>query len=102
MQPALSHTQIGKYADIVVTHALRLADSFQDGEVREINADMLGLVVGVVVKSLLNLPRPNSDPLSGYHAAELSTGTRASGFGTIGNTSVLPNCAIQLGPHVYF
>ena len=51
MQPALSHTQIGN-ADIVVTHALRLADSFQDGEVREINADMVGLTLGVAVKAL--------------------------------------------------
>ena len=52
IQPAFNHTQIGRYADIMVNHALRLADSFQDGEVREINADMVRLTLGVVVKSL--------------------------------------------------
>jgi cytochrome P450 len=52
MQPAFNHTQIGKYGDIMVTHAQRLADSFQDGEVREISADMVKLTLGVVIKSL--------------------------------------------------
>ena len=52
IQPAFNHTQIGRYADIMVNHALRLADSFQDGEVREINGDMVRLTLGVVVKSL--------------------------------------------------
>jgi len=52
MQPAFNHSQLGRYADIMVTHALRLIDSFQDGEVREINADMVKLTLGVVVKSL--------------------------------------------------
>ena len=52
MQPAFNHSQLGRYADIMVTHALRLIDSFQDRVVREINADMVKLTLGVVVKSL--------------------------------------------------
>jgi cytochrome P450 len=52
MQPAFNHTQIGKYADIMVTHASRLANSFQDGEVRDISSDMAKLTLGVLIKSL--------------------------------------------------
>jgi hypothetical protein len=42
---------------------------------------------------------PNSDPTTGYHPT--TPGTRGSGFGTIGNTS-LTNRVIQLGLHLYF
>src|SRR5215470_14058686 len=52
MQPAFNHTHIGKYADIMVTHASRLADSFHEGGVREISADMVRLTLSVVIKSL--------------------------------------------------
>jgi len=38
--------------DIMVTHASRLADSFHEGEVREISADMVRLTLSVVIKSL--------------------------------------------------
>ena len=36
----------------MVTHASRLADSFHEGEVREISADMVRLTLSVVIKSL--------------------------------------------------
>jgi len=52
MQPTFRHDKLGRYGEITVTHALRLMDSFRDGEVREINADMMNLTLGVVVKSL--------------------------------------------------
>ena len=52
MQPAFNHSQLGVYAEIVVTHALRMADSFHDGEEREISADMVRLTLGIVLKSL--------------------------------------------------
>ncbi len=45
---------------------------------------------------------PNSDALSGCYRVNVSTGTRASGFGTIGSTSVLLNRTIQLRLHLYF
>jgi hypothetical protein len=53
--------------------------------------------------NLLNHPEfaePNADPTSGYHAA--ASGQRATGFGTIGSTSAIPNRIIQLGLHLYF
>jgi len=43
---------------------------------------------------------PNSDPTTGYHPE--SPGKRATGFGTIGSTSSLPNRIIQFGLHLYF
>jgi len=52
MQPTFQHDKLGRYGDIMVAYALRLMGSFRDGEVREINADMMNLTLGVVVKSL--------------------------------------------------
>jgi len=52
IQPTFQHNHVPKYGEITVTHALRMMDSFQDGEVREISADMMNLTLSVVVKSL--------------------------------------------------
>jgi cytochrome P450 len=52
MQPTFQHNKLGRYGEIMVAHALRLMGSFRDGEIREINADMMNLTLGVVVKSL--------------------------------------------------
>ena len=52
IQPAFHHSQLAKYAEIMLAHAVRLMDSFRAGEAREINADMVKLTLGVVVKSL--------------------------------------------------
>lgn len=43
---------------------------------------------------------PDADPTTGFHPAV--PGQRATGFGTIGSTSSLPNRIIQLGLHLYF
>ena len=43
---------------------------------------------------------PNADPTTGFHPE--APGQRATGFGTIGSTSSLPNRIIQLGLHLYF
>ena len=40
MQPAFHHNQLAAYADIMVKRAQRLADTFQEGEVRQIGAGM--------------------------------------------------------------
>jgi len=59
-----------------------------------------------VSADFFNLPNhpqfaePNSDPTTGYHPE--SPGKRATGFGTIGSTSSLPNRVIQVGLHLYF
>lgn len=52
IQPAFHHNELARYSQIMVAHALRLMDSFRDGEVREMNAEMMKLTLSVVVKSL--------------------------------------------------
>jgi cytochrome P450 len=52
MQPAFQHSQLGTYGEIIVSHAMRMMDTFQDREIRDINAEMMKLTLGVVVKSL--------------------------------------------------
>ena len=50
--PAFHHRQMAAYGDIMVAHATRLCDSFTDGEVRDIGADMPNLTLGIVVHAL--------------------------------------------------
>jgi cytochrome P450 len=52
IQPAFQHKHVAHYAEVMVEHALRMVDGFEDGQVREINAEMMTLTLGVVVKSL--------------------------------------------------
>jgi len=52
MQPAFHHRHLLMYGRVMVAHAQRLDDTLHDGEVRDINADMVKLTLGVVVKSL--------------------------------------------------
>jgi cytochrome P450 len=52
IQPAFHHKQLATYGDVMVSHALRMADSWRDGEVREIGSEMTKLTLGIVVKSL--------------------------------------------------
>jgi cytochrome P450 len=52
IQPAFHHKHVATYGDVMVANALRMMDSWQDGQVREINADMMKLTLAIVVKSL--------------------------------------------------
>jgi cytochrome P450 len=52
IQPAFHHKHVATYADVMVDRALRMLDSFQDGQVRVIDADMTKLTLGIVVKTL--------------------------------------------------
>ena len=52
IQPAFHPKQLATYADVMVAHALRMVDSWRDGEVREISSEMTKLTLGIVVKSL--------------------------------------------------
>ena len=52
IQPAFHHRQLATYADVMVAHALRMVDSWRDGEVREIGSEMTKLTLGIVLKSL--------------------------------------------------
>jgi cytochrome P450 len=52
MQPAFHHSQLVTYADVMVTHTLQMIDSFENGKVLEINAEMAKLTLAIVVRSL--------------------------------------------------
>jgi cytochrome P450 len=63
MQPAFHYRQLAVYGDVMVAQALRMVQSFGDGRVCEIHAEMAKLTLGVVVKSLFGegLPREVGD-----------------------------------------
>lgn len=63
MQPAFHHRHLAAYAGVMVAHAGNMMDSFVDGEIRDIGADMAGLTLGVVAKALFgtDLPREASE-----------------------------------------
>ena len=58
MAPAFHHRQLEVYSDVMVTHALRMVESFADGEVREVGVEMAKLTLGIVVKSLFGADLP--------------------------------------------
>ena len=58
MQPAFHQRQLAVYADVMATHALRMVESFSDGEVRDIGSEMTKLTLGIVVKSLFGSDLP--------------------------------------------
>ena len=59
MQPAFHHAQLAVYSEIIVSLATRMADSFAQGDVRDVREEMARLTLSVVVKSLFgaDLPR---------------------------------------------
>jgi len=63
IQPAFHHHQLPAYADVMVAHAAGMMNSFVDGEIRDIAAEMTKLTLGIVVKSLFgaDLPREASE-----------------------------------------
>ena len=52
IQPAFQPKHLAAYGEVMATHASRLADSFREGETRDIHFDMMTLTLGVVVKTL--------------------------------------------------
>jgi cytochrome P450 len=58
IQPAFHHRQLELYGDVMVENAIRMIESFMDGQVREISAEMAKLTLGVVVKSLFGADLP--------------------------------------------
>jgi len=59
MQPAFHHRQLALYSEIMVAHAMRMLDTFVDGQIRDIGAEMADLTLGVVVKSLFGADLPS-------------------------------------------
>ena len=58
IQPAFHHRQLAAYGDVMVAHTLRMVESFANGEVREIGAEMTKLTLDVVVGSLFGSELP--------------------------------------------
>jgi cytochrome P450 len=52
IQPAFHHRHVATYADLMVSRALALTEGWRDGQVVQINAEMMRLTLAVVVKSL--------------------------------------------------
>jgi cytochrome P450 len=63
IQPAFQHDRLPAYASVMVIHAQSMMDSYREGDVRDIGADMAVLTLGIVVKCLFgaDLPREARD-----------------------------------------
>ncbi len=55
MQPAFHRQRLAAYGQVMAEHARRQLASWRDGEVRDVYADMMGLTLGIVIKSLFDL-----------------------------------------------
>jgi cytochrome P450 len=58
IQPAFQHDRLGAYASVMVAYTQCMMDSFKEGEVRDIGADMSILTLGIVVKCLFGADLP--------------------------------------------
>lgn len=61
IQPAFHQRQLAAYGEVMVAHALRMVETFEDGQVREIGAEMEKLTLAVVVRSLFGGDLPGED-----------------------------------------
>jgi len=63
IQPAFRHDRLAAYASVMVAHAQSMMDSYREGEVRNISADMARITLGIVVRCLFgtDLPREVCD-----------------------------------------
>ena len=72
MQPAFHHRQLAVYGEVMVAHAIRMVETFVDGQVRDIGAEMAKLTLGVVVKALFGADLPlEADEIRGSMLAVL-------------------------------
>jgi len=58
IQPAFQHDRPGIYGRAMVEQAQSLLESYREGDVRDIGADMAALTMGIVVKSLFGSDLP--------------------------------------------
>ncbi len=58
MQPAFHQRRLETYADVMVTSSMRMMESFVDGQLLDIGAEMGKLTLAVVVKSLFGADLP--------------------------------------------
>ncbi len=55
IQPAFHRQRLAGYGRVMAEHARHVLASWRDGEVRDVNADMMRLTLGIVIKSLFDL-----------------------------------------------
>jgi cytochrome P450 len=53
-QPAFQHQAIERYAAVMVEHALALRGAWRDGQPRHVHADMMGLTLAIVARTLFD------------------------------------------------
>jgi len=58
IQPAFRHDRLAAYAGVMVAHAQSMMDSYREGEVRDISADMARITLGIVVRCLFGTDPP--------------------------------------------
>lgn len=58
IQPAFHHGRLGAYGEVFTAHAIRMCETFSDGEVRDIAAEMTQITVAIVVKTLFGSDLP--------------------------------------------
>lgn len=61
IQPAFHQRQLAAYGEVMGTLALRMVETFENGQVREIGAEMEKLTLAVVVRSLFGADLPGGD-----------------------------------------
>ena len=52
--PAFQRGAIERYAEVMVEHALKLGDSWEAGQSRDVHDDMMALTLGIVAKTLFD------------------------------------------------
>ncbi|WP_392532376.1 cytochrome P450 [Nostoc sp. C117] len=53
-QPVLHHKRISNYGDIIIAYTERLLDTWQDGEIRNVQPDMMRLTLNIMWKVIFN------------------------------------------------
>jgi cytochrome P450 len=61
IQPAFHHGRLAAYGEVFTADAIRMCESFSEGEVRDIGAEMTQLTLTIVVKTLFGSDLPG-DP----------------------------------------
>ncbi|HEX9319136.1 MAG TPA: cytochrome P450 [Nitrososphaeraceae archaeon] len=54
IQPIFLLKQIRTYGDIMIDYAMRMAEGWKDGDILDINREMMELTLGIICKSVLN------------------------------------------------
>lgn len=54
IQPIFLPKQIKTYGDIMIDYAMRMVEGWKDGDVLDINREMMELTLGIICKSVLN------------------------------------------------